>query len=385
MNRLTSFNDVVGHDWLVEYFMTHLRNNTVPQFIILVGPEGLDKTSLADLIAINLVYGLEDSEEKREAIETVVNQHKTNDYIKRYKCSVEGGREVAKEVLSEITNGFMLNRKKVVLCDECHNLSAEAQDVFLSDTEFMKKDVYLFMMTTDVQKLRASLVSRAVKLHLYPVKHADMMSVLKREVAYRHLNVQNEDATLSLICDWSECKPRTGLSMLNAFADGDAISSNTIRDMIGVLDVMDILPVLESLSASMSYGLNFIADMPISDSMVTLVSECFKIKTGNPSYKVQFNQVSEIKRRLHEVSEQQLIKFLHGITRQEHVSRSGIINAFLSAHRSFDVLAEPNTEHMLPQELDQKAEIGGHDEFSVNMVESPTIESLLANADVVRR
>lgn len=385
MKRLTSLDEVIGHNWLVEYFRVHLTNNTVPQFIILEGPEGLGKTSLADLIAVNLVYGIGDSKEKQEAIKTTIVDHNNNDYIKRYKCSVEGGREVAKEILAELTGSFMLNKKKVILCDECHNFSVEAQDVFLSDTEFLKENVYLIMMTTDLQKLRASLVSRAVKLHLYPLKRSDMMVVLKREVAYRHLNVQNEDITLGLICDWSECKPRTGLNMISAFADGDAVSSNTIRDMIGVMDVMEVLPVLESLSASISFGLNYISDMKIDDSMVTLVAECFKIKTGVPSYKIQMNQISDIRLRLKEVSEEQLIKFLRGITMHEHVTRASVINSFLTAHRSYKLLSEPDTSHMLPQELDQKAEVGGVDRFeSFGEVKTPTIEELLANSDVIR-
>lgn len=383
MRRPTSFNDIVGHDWLVNYLRTHLANDTIPQFLIMEGPEGLGKTSLADLLALNLVYGTEDSEEKRKAEKDIIINNGSNDYIKRYKCSVDGGRDVAKDILTEMTQGFMLDHKKVIICDECHGFSDAAQDVFLSETEFMKNDVYLIMLTTDYQRLKASLVSRAVKLHLYPLKQADMLKILKREVAERNLKVQNEQATLTLICEWSEYKPRTALSMLKAFADGDAVSSNMIRDMIGVMDISDVLPLLESLSASMTFGLNYITDMKIDDSLVSLVAECFKIKTGSPSYKIQFNQISDIKHRLQEVTPEQLMKFLYGITKHTHVTRASVINAYISAHRSLSLLTEKDTTYMLHQELDQKAEASDTEVQADIGVKAPTIEDLLANADVV--
>lgn len=383
MRRPTEFSDIIGHEWLVSYLKTHLENDTVPQFLILEGPEGLGKTSLADLLAINLVYGSDYSREREAAIHSVIENNGSNDYIKRYKCSVDGGRDVAKDILTEMTQGFMLNHKKVIICDECHGFVDSAQDVFLSETEFMKKDVYLIMLTTDVQKLKASLVSRAVKLHLFPLKQADMLRILRREVAERNLTIQNEQATLTLICEWSEYKPRTALSMLNAFSDGESISSNTIRDMIGVLDVMDIVPLLESLSASMTFGLNYIADMKIDDSIVMLVAECFKIKTGNPSYKVQFNQIADIRQRLQEVTAEQLTAFLYGITKTPHVSRSGLINAYISAHRSMPLLKEKDTSYMLQQELEQKADANDTLIQTDAAVQAPTVEDLLANADLV--
>lgn len=384
MDRPMSFSDVVGHDWIIEYFTTHIRNNTLPQFIIMEGPEGVGKTSLADLVALSLVYGLEDSDEKAKAMKNVVLTNGSNDYIKRYKCSVDGGREVAKDILAEMTNSFMLDHKKVIICDECHNFLDSAQDVFLADTEFMKKDVYLLMMTTDVQKLKASLRSRAVSLHLYPLKQSDMMKVLKKEVAERRLRVQSEDATLQLICEWSECKPRTGLSMLKAFADGDAVSSNMIRDMIGVLDVSDVLPILESLSGSMTFGLNYIMSMKVSDSIVPLVAECFKIKSGSPSYKVQFNQIAEIKTRLNSVSTEQLITFLQGITKFQTLNRSGLINAFINAHGSRALLGQADTRQVLGQELAQKQEVTLQERLNKkDDSTSFSIDDLLANADVV--
>lgn len=383
MHRLRSFDDIVGHGWLTDILGKHLKNGTLPHFLIFEGPEGLGKTSIADLIAMNLVYGDEESDERTEAIKYVIDGNNSNDYIKKFKLSVDGGKEVAKEVLSELTNTFNLKRNKVVICDECHNLSSAAQDVFLSDTEFMKPNVYLIMLTTDVQVLRASLRSRATAFHLYPLKRAEMMQVLKRETAERRLNVQHEDVVLSMVSDWCECKPRTGLKILEAFADGSAVSGDTIRQMIGALDVDDILPLLTAISGSMTFGLSYISDMPINNTLIDIVVECIKLKTGSQSYKLKMEQITKVKQALSETPVDNLVEFLYGLTSQQPLTKTTVINAFLRAHVTRDMLGQESTRSVLSQELNQKAEIA-HETNVNKQTKAPTIEDLIANAEVIK-
>lgn len=382
MHRLKSFDDIVGHGWLVDILTKHLNHGTLPHFLIFEGPEGLGKTSIADLLAINLVYGNEDSDERTDAIKYIIEGSNSNDYIKKFKLSVDGGKDAAKEVLSELTNTFNLNKNKVVICDECHNLSSAAQDVFLSDTEFIKPNVYLIMLTTDVQVLRASLRSRATSFHLYPLKRAEMLNVLKREVAERRLSVQHEDIVLSMVCDWCENKPRTGLKILEAFADGSSVSGDTIRQMIGSLDVDDVLPLLTALSGSMTFGLSYITEIPINNTLIDIVVECVKLKTGSQSYKLKMEQVQKVKQALTDLPVDNLVEFLYGLTSHQPLTKHVVINAFLRAHISREMLGKSDTRSMLSQELAQKAEVI-RDVATIRQTSAPTIEDLIANADVI--
>lgn len=384
MHRLKSFDDIVGHGWLVDILRKHLQRDTLPHFLIFEGPEGLGKTTIADLLAIDLVYGNEDSDERTAAIKYVIDGNNSNDYIKKFKLSVDGGKETAKEVLSELTNTFNLKRNKVVICDECHNLSSAAQDVFLSDTEFLKSNVYLIMLTTDVQVLRASLRSRATSFHLYPLKRSEMLNVLKREVAERRLNVQHEDVVLSMICDWCECKPRTGLKILEAFADGESVSGDTIRQMIGSLDVDDVLPLINALSGSITFGLSYISEMPVNNTLIDMVVECVKLKTGSQSYKLRMEQIQKVKQALTDLPTDSLVEFLYGLTGQQPLTKTVVINAFLRAHVSRKLLGEESTRSMLSQELSQKSEILKNAD-TVRRTTAPTVEDLIANADVINQ
>lgn len=382
MFRPKTFDDIVGHDWKVQYFKDHLANGTLPHFIILEGPEGLGKTSIADLIALELVYGKTNDAERQRAYDTVVCQKKSNDYIKKFEMSVEGGKEAAKEVRAEMQAAFTLDRNKVIICDECHNLSSAAQDVFLAETEYIDKKVYIIMLTTELDQLKMSLRSRSVPIHLSPLKQSDMVKVLKNETVSRGLHIQNEDITLTMIAEWAEGKPRTGLNILNAFGSGAAVSSNMIRELIGYLDIRDLVPLLSSLAGSMTFGLTYISEMKVDSSMISLVTEAIRIKSGEGSYKLKLNDVSYVREQLAAVDVEQLVTFLYGLTRHQLLSRVDIINAYIAAHSSRRDLIQPDTTSMLDVEKSQKAEVVVNTQV-VSQTGAPTFNDLLLDADIV--
>lgn len=382
MKRPETFNDIKGHPWLVQYLVDHINKGTLHHFLILEGPEGLGKTSLADLIALSLVYGLEPSPERTDAYNNVIVKGTSNDYIKRFKCSVEGGKDVAREIKDEMNNTFTLDRPKVIICDECHGLTEQAQDVFLSETEFISDKVYVIMLTTEVSKLKASLKSRAVPLHLNPLKMADMLALLREEVSRKQLNLQNPDAILTMIAEWSECKPRTGLNILNAFSNGSSVSLNMIRELVGYMDVEDVLPLLQSLSGSMTFGLHYISEMNINSTLISIVTECIAVKSGHASFKLKTKDIKLIREKLIDVKVEQLIEFLYCITKHQKLTRTDVINAYIKAHYSKETIVKQDTSDLMAVEDIQRAD-AVLEETHETLSKAPTLEDLFRDSKII--
>jgi DNA polymerase III delta prime subunit len=351
--------------------------------LILEGPEGLGKTSLADLIALSLVYGLEPSKARDDAYKEVVVKKGTNNNIKRFECSVDGGKDVARLIKDEMNTTFTVKGPKVIICDECHGLTEQAQDVFLAETEYIGDDVYIIMLTTEITKLKASLRSRAVPIHLNPLKQSEMVLVLKAEVTARNLKIQNEDIVLGMIAEWSECKPRTGLNILDAFGNGSAVSMNAIRELIGYLDIRDVVPLLASLSGSMTFGLSYISEMQVNASLINNVIECINLKSGNGSYKIKMQDVPYVRDQLVNVSVEQLVTFLYGITKSSKLTRTLIINAYISAHESAQSLVDSDTHETLALENIQRSNVQLEVEHSA-MTKAPTLDDLLISSKIIQ-
>lgn len=375
MSRIHSFEEVVGHNWLITYLKNKLEQNTLPHFLIIDGPEGLGKTTIADLIAINLAYG---PNPNPKLLTEVIDNRRSTDSIKKFVMSVEGGKEAAKNVLAEMHASF--SNVKVIIMDECHAMSAAAQDVFLADTEYLDDNVYIIMLTTEPQALKPTLRSRAVPIHLSPLKLNDTLKILQREVARRNIVIQGGDATLRMIAEWSENKPRTALSILSAF-NNEHVSEDMIREFIGYMDSKDVLQLLQMLSGSLVAGLDYISSMQISDSIVDITNEFLKLKTGFHSYKLTYSDMKDAAQLLNNVSADQIIKFLYGITAHAPLTRTQIINAFICAHKSFEKIKEDPMSEVLIQEVNQRTD--NTIQTLRQNIQAPTIESLLEGGDII--
>lgn len=383
LKRPHKFEDIKGHPNINEFFITHIQNGTLPQQIIISGEEGLGKTSFADVIATSLIYGLEDSDEKNKAIVDVIDNNKSNDSIKKYKMSVEGGKDAAKEVLAEFNVTLTPHGKKVLILDECHNMSDAAQDVFLSDTEYFPKGLYMILLTTETYKLKPTLLSRFFPIQLKRLKQSDMLDILRREVSSRNLNIQGGDATLSLIAMWADCKPRAGLKILDGFADGSAVSSSMVKEFIGYLEVDDVLPIVTSLSGSMTFGLTYISELKLSDSILDILIEILKIKKGQASYKLQFEEMKKVREALVQVPEESLVTLVYELSGYPKITRPALIHAFMKAHENYNRLANSVPQEVLKEEMAQKS-LEAPPEVKQQAVTAPSFEDMLRSSSIVQ-
>ena len=322
----TTFDDIVGHKSLLTFLKEHLEKGTLPQFIIFEGDEGLGKTSIAKILATQLVGA--DS----QTIQRVILDNKSTESVLLYNMSVNGGKDTAKEVEANLGLGISGLTKKAIILDEAHGMSEAAQDVFLVSTEYLQKGVYLFMCTIDSLNLKPTLKSRALTLHLNHLSTAQMTLLLTNCVRERNLRLQAEASTIGMIAQWADGKPRVALNLLEGFSPGSSVSTETIKEFVDFLDVEDILPLLSSLHGSMSLGLSYISEMKINSSLVPLLVEILKVKMGAGTYRLSLSEVRAVREQLNRVPVETLIKFIYKISALPRITRTSIISAFLQCH-----------------------------------------------------
>lgn len=374
----TSFDDIVGHKNLIEFLRDHLSKGTLPQFIIFEGDEGLGKSSFAKLLALELMG------RDPQVLKRVIQENKSTESVLLYNMSINGGKDTAKEVEVNLSLGLSGLDRKVIILDEAHDMSEAAQETFLVSTEYLPKGVYLFMCTTDSLNLKATLKSRAFTLHLQHLTQADMVSLLTRYVRDRGLRLQAEASTIQMIAAWADGKPRIALNLIEGFAPGSAVSSATIKEFIDYLSVDDVLPVLSCLSGSMTQGLSVISEMKLNGSLVPILVEILKVKSGMASFKLSLTDVHRIRAQLNGVSVETLTKFIYLVAALPKLSRTGLISAFLQSHtdRSFLSSPPPKTE-VLQSEMQQKLSAPTQDIAEASRPCAPSISELLQRGVVL--
>lgn len=384
LKRPHTFDDIIGHEVFKKYFIERIKRGTLPQFIVLEGPEGLGKTSIAEVIAITVNYGFDASPQKTKAIQEVIDNRHSIDCIKKFNMAKDSGKDTAKEVLAELSPSMSTTGRKVVICDESHAIIESAQDVFLVETEYIPKNTYLIMCTTDKSKLKATLLSRAVCIPLSALTTSQMVQVLKKEAASRNLKIQGGDTMLRIIAEWADNKPRAALNILNAFGENDVVSTEMVREFIGSMDISEILPLVTSLAGSLTYGLTFISEMKFSDGLVDSLVEVLRIKMGQPSYKVSLEQYQDAKRKLENVPEEAIMKLLHSVAGAPKLNRATMVSAYISAHMSYERIFNSGREVLVEEQTQKLASRSlAPDVKSHEHIKAPTLDDMLANSNPI--
>lgn len=374
----TCFDDIVGHKNLVEFLKDHLAKGTLPQFIILEGDEGLGKSSFAKILALEIMG------RDPQVLQRVINENKSTESVLLYNMSINGGKDTAKEVEANLSLGLSGLDKKVIILDEAHDMSDAAQEAFLVSTEYLPKGVYLFMCTTDSLNLKATLKSRAFTLHLQHLTQAEMVSLLTSYVRDRNLRIQAEASTIQMIAAWADGKPRIALNLIEGFAPGSAVSTAMVKEFIDYLDVEDILPLLTCLSGSMTQGLSVISEMKVNNSLVPLMVEILKVKSGMASFKLSLSDTHKVRAQLNGVNVDTLTQFIYRVAALPKLSRTGLISAFLQSHTDSSFLSSPPSRtEVLQAEMQQKMEAPKQELARAARPQAPSIQDLLQRGVVL--
>lgn len=374
----TCFDDIVGHKNLVEFLKDHLAKGTLPQFIILEGDEGLGKSSFAKILALEIMG------RDPQVLQRVINENKSTESVLLYNMSINGGKDTAKEVEANLSLGLSGLDKKAIILDEAHDMSDAAQEAFLVSTEYLPKGVYLFMCTTDSLNLKATLKSRAFTLHLQHLTQAEMVSLLTSYVRDRNLRIQAEASTIQMIAAWADGKPRIALNLIEGFAPGSAVSTAMVKEFIDYLDVEDILPLLTCLSGSMTQGLSVISEMKVNNSLVPLMVEILKVKSGMASFKLSLSDTHKVRAQLNGVNVDTLTQFIYRVAALPKLSRTGLISAFLQSHTDSSFLSSPPSRtEVLQAEMQQKMEAPKQELAGAARPQAPSIQDLLQRGVVL--
>lgn len=217
-HRPTNFNDVVGNQNIVDTVSSWFTVDPfiVPRVIIFHSELcGVGKTTLALLIANKL---LEDQKNKFVRV-TAPEQVCCSDLMdinKTQESPIKAVRELVNKYNSPPLTVSGKIPKKVVIFDEFHVLSQQAQDVFNFLFEDEKKSWLTFIITTTrLSKISKAIRSRSVCYELKGVSIPEITSVLTKQCVVDNLKYDNQDVLIK-IAEQAYGSVRTAITILNS-------------------------------------------------------------------------------------------------------------------------------------------------------------------------
>jgi len=197
--RPKTFKEIIGQEEAVYTLVKMIKEGRVPHCILITGPSGVGKTTLARILKSKL--GCNDL-----------------DFVE-INAAESRGIDTVREIDNQMRFAPFFGNVRVWVIDECHRLTQDAQSALLKILEDTPSHVYFFLCTTDENKLLNTIRTRASEIKLRSLKADEIVSLVKN-IAEKEGKPISEDVA-DEIAKVSEGSARKALVLLHSVLGED--------------------------------------------------------------------------------------------------------------------------------------------------------------------
>ena len=264
--RPRDFATTVGQDHVVRALSNALEQQRLHHAYLLTGTRGVGKTTLARILAKALNCtgpdgsgGITATPCNRCEACTAIDAGRFIDYIEMDAASNRSVDEMT-ALLERAVYAPSNARFKVYMIDEVHMLTSHAFNAMLKTLEEPPDYVKFILATTDPQKIPVTVLSRCLQFNLKQMTPAAIGGRLNEILGLEKIGA--EPAAVQMLARAARGSMRDGLSLLDqAIAySGGTVTLQTVQAMLGAVDGLTLVRLLDALAAADAPQMLSIAD-----------------------------------------------------------------------------------------------------------------------------
>lgn len=221
--RSTDLNEIVGQKHITSTLQKAIVSGRISHAYLFVGPRGVGKTSVARILAYNIIdLGYELDKDHIDIIEIDAASNR--------------GIEDIKELREKLYVAPTLAKYKVYIIDEVHMLTSYAFNALLKTLEEPPDHVIFILATTEAHKLPLTIISRTQRFTFKPLNVSDISKHLNFIAEKENINI-NEQA-IQVIAEHGDGSLRDSISLLDQLTnfkqDNQEISLSDVHELLGI-------------------------------------------------------------------------------------------------------------------------------------------------------
>lgn len=182
---MAKFTDIIGQEQLKEHLQNALSTNKVSHAYIINGERSSGKEFIARVFAMALQCekgGAEPCGECHSCKQALSNNQPDIIFVSHEKPNTIGVDDIRRQINGDIDIKPYSSPRKIYIINEGEKMKAQAQNALLKTLEEPPEYVVFLILTTNVDALLPTILSRCVVLNMKPVADAKVKKYLMEEL-----------------------------------------------------------------------------------------------------------------------------------------------------------------------------------------------------------
>ena len=366
---VVNFNNIIGQSPIVRWCRATVQNKSLPPVTLFTGPSGVGKTSTAKLLACEIVANGDDA--YCEDLKNKIIKQKINVYESVHIYNMSNLDQTAVLAVKEdLSTAFSKTGIKVIIMDEAHRMSEEAQDTLLTSFESLPEGVHVIICTTDRSKLRPALLSRCVARYFTKLSTSEMKALIELRLEERQIKISaNETIVANYLIAYAGSEARAVNNIIDQIPIGSNLSIDDLEMYIPIFEPKAVLQLIRYLfDGNLIAGLNLIPDLSIDETFKNILIDITRTAIGDDT-KHFSKQDAKFIQELCKDDLGRIIGFTIDCTKQ-HLTSSRLTALFLywnvnkpasaiSADAEINLIEDLKNMEIKPVDVQVKNEAGG--------------------------
>ncbi|HVW66900.1 MAG TPA: DNA polymerase III subunit gamma/tau [Candidatus Peribacteraceae bacterium] len=244
--RPKTFNDVTGQDAVVETLKQAVAQDKIAHAYLFAGTRGTGKTSIARILAKELLTrGITDEVLKKNILQAVDDGSLVD--LTEIDAASNRGIDDIRSLLEKIQFTPVAAAAKVYIIDEVHMLTREAFNALLKTLEEPPAYAYFILATTELHKIPATIQSRCQRFLFRQIREEDIVARLR--FICDSERIEADDDALFAIAHHAGGSMRDAISLLDQLRSLPHVTIQDVKERIGETGFEYVEQILAALNA----------------------------------------------------------------------------------------------------------------------------------------